>query len=326
MTRTWQSRLRTLSILVALLLLPTDAFTQGLERALITHSSESITTAFLTYGIERGYYRTEGIDLEFRLLRGELAVNSLVGRKEVDYIYGTGTAFLAAVQGLPVRILANNFSSVLFYLMGLPTVRTAIDLKGKKIAVTSLSGSGAASARAALKSLGLDPDRDVTLIVIGAAPIRLAAMESKSVEAAIMPMPWNIIMRKKGFRELIFAGRVMQPQPLTGIAASLQKMEREPAQIKKMLGGFLATLRAVRREKRDFVAYVAQKFRMELPIAEEVYERAIEVLTPDGTIEEAILQNYLEQVRKEVGIKKETSLGEIVDYRWIRNVAAERRK
>ena len=301
-------------------------FGQNLEKALITHSSESVTTAFLAYGIDRGFYRVEGIDLEFRLLRGELAVSSLVGRKEVDYIYGTGTAFLAAVQGVPVRILANNFKSVLFYLMGSPNIKTALDLKGKKVAVTSLSGSGAVSARAALKSLGLDPDRDVTFIVIGAAPVRLAAIESGSVEAAIMPIPWNVVMRKKGFQELIFAGSVMPPQPLTGIATSRDKMAHEQLQVKKVLRGFLATLRAVRRERKEFVTYVAQKFRMENSIAEEVYERAVEILTSDGTIDEPILRSYLDQVKKETGGKSEASLADVVDYRWVREIATERKR
>ena len=63
------------------------------------------------------------------------------------------------------------------------------DLKGKKVAVASLSGTGAAATRASLKALGVDPDRDITLIVIGAASVRMAAMEVGAVEAAIMPVP-----------------------------------------------------------------------------------------------------------------------------------------
>ena len=87
---------------------------QGLEKALITHSSESISIAPLTYGIEKGFYRKEGVDLQFRILRGDLAISSMVSGKEVDYIYGAGTAFLAAVRGAPVRILSHDFKSVLF--------------------------------------------------------------------------------------------------------------------------------------------------------------------------------------------------------------------
>jgi len=69
---------------------------QGLEKALITHSSESISITPLIYGIEKGFYRKEGVDLQFRILRGDLAVGAMLSGKEVDYIYGAGTAFLTS--------------------------------------------------------------------------------------------------------------------------------------------------------------------------------------------------------------------------------------
>src|SRR3989304_2709844 len=200
---------------------------QGLEKALITHSSESISITPLIYGIEKGFYRKEGVDLQFRILRGDLAIGAMLSGKEVDYIYGAGTAFLAAVRGAPVRILSHDFKSVLFYLMAQPDIQSPKDLKGKKIAVSSLGGTGAASARACLKALGLDPDKDMTFIVIGAASIRMAAMETGSVQAAIMPVPWNSRMRQKGFKELIFAGKGIS-QPLTGIATTKEKIEQNP--------------------------------------------------------------------------------------------------
>ena len=74
------------------------------EKVVITHSSESISITPLIYGIERSFYRKEGIDLQFRVLRGELAVSSIVSGKDVDYMYGAGTAFFAAVRGLPMKV------------------------------------------------------------------------------------------------------------------------------------------------------------------------------------------------------------------------------
>jgi hypothetical protein len=56
------------------------------EKLLITHSSESISITPLIYGIEKGFYRREGIELQFRVLRGELAVSSIVSGKDVDYM------------------------------------------------------------------------------------------------------------------------------------------------------------------------------------------------------------------------------------------------
>ncbi len=297
-------------------------YSQGLEKALVTHSSESISLTPLLYGIDKDFYRKEGIDLQFRILRGDLAISAMLSGKDVDYIYGTGTAFLAAVRGAPVVILSHDFKSVLFYLMAQPNVRSPNDLKGKKVAVSSLGGTGAASARASIKALGLDPDRDVTFIVIGAASIRLAAMETGSVQAAIMPVPWNIRMRSKGFKELIFAGKVIS-QPLSGLATTKQKIEQNPAGVKKVLRGFLRTLRAVRRERKEVIEFITRKFNLDPQVAEEAYPIMLQTLTEDGTVSQQTLQDLLEQVKKETGIKRDISVGDIVDYRMLREVARE---
>ena len=317
--------MRQLGILLGIALFalaPAPCGAQKLERALLTHSSESISIAPLLYGIEKGLYKREGVDLQFRILRGDLAIAGMVSSKDVDYIYGAGTAFLAAVRGAPVKILSHDFKSVLFYFMGQPSFQSAKDLKGKKIAVSSLGGTGTASTRACLKAMGLDPDRDVTYIVIGAASVRMAAMEAGSVEAAIMPVPWNFRMRQKGFKELMFAGTVMQ-QPLTGIATTREKIEKNLEQVKKVLRGFLRALRAVRQEKKEVVEFIGRKFSLDAATAEETYKVVLQTLSEDGTVSEDALKDLLEQMKKETGVTREIAVGDIVDYRLLKEVSRE---
>jgi NitT/TauT family transport system substrate-binding protein len=299
-----------------------ECWAQRLDKALLTHSSESISITPLIYGIEKGFYRNEGVDLQFRILRGDLAIAAMVNSKEVDYIYGAGTAFLAALRGAPVKILSHDFKSVLFYLMAQPNIQSGKDLKGKKVAVSSLGGTGAASARASIKALGLDPDKDVTYIVIGAASIRMAAMESRSIEAAIMPVPWNFRMRQKGFKELIFAGSVMS-QPLTGIATTREKVEKNPDQVKRMLRGFFRSLRAVKQEPKDVTEFIARRFSLDGPTAEETHKVVLQTLSEDGTVSAQALQDLLEQSKREAGVTREINVNDIVDYRMLREVAKE---
>ncbi len=311
--------------LSALLLLAVPAYgatPQGLEKVLVTHSSESISIAPMQYGIEKGLYRKEGLDIQFRILRGDLAIGAMVGSREVDYICGAGTAFTAAVKGFPVIVLSHDFKSVFFYLMAQPNVSGGKELKGGKVAVASLGGTGTAATRATLKAIGLNPDRDVTVIVIGSASVRMAAMEAGSVQAAIMPVPWNIRMRGKGFKELIYAGKVMS-QPLTGVAASREKLEKNPDQVRKMLRGFLASLNAVKREKKDVINFIGRRYSLEPDVAEEVYGAMLQNLTEDGTVPESVLLDLLEQTKAETGVKKDIPLPSLVDYRVLKEVAKD---
>lgn len=313
-----------LLVIVCLLSFAPSGRSQAPEKLLITHSSESISITPLIFGIEKGYYRREGIDLQFRVLRGELAVSSIVGGKDVDFMYGAGTAITAAVRGLPMKVVSHDFKSLLFYLMGSPRVRGGQDLKGKKVAVASLSGTGALATKASLRALGVDPDKDVTLIVIGAASIRMAALEAGSVEAAIMPVPWNFRLTQKGFKELIFTGKVLS-QPLTGIATSRERIENNPEQIKRMLRGFLRSLKAVKEEKKDAVEFIGRRFGLDAPTAEETHKIVLQTLSDDGTVSDGALRDLIEFTKQESGVKREINFRDIVDYSLVRQVHRELR-
>src|SRR5262249_2223289 len=95
---------------------------QATEKALITHQSESIGIAPLIYGIDKGFYRREGVDLQFRILRSDLAVSAIVGSRGVDHLHGTGTASPAGTKGLAIRILSHYIKRVLHYLMVPPSI------------------------------------------------------------------------------------------------------------------------------------------------------------------------------------------------------------
>src|ERR1044072_2928164 len=155
--------MRQLGILLGIALFaiaPAPAAAQKLDRALLTHSSESISIAPLLSGMVKRWYKKEGVDLHFRILRGDLTVAAMINSREVDYIYGAGTAFLAAVRGAPVKILSHDFKSVLFYFIVQPGIQSAKDLKGKKVAISSIGGTGTASTRGLLRARGRDPDQD----------------------------------------------------------------------------------------------------------------------------------------------------------------------
>jgi ABC-type nitrate/sulfonate/bicarbonate transport system substrate-binding protein len=127
-------------------------------------------------------------------------------------------------------------------------------------------------------------------------------------------------MKQKGFREMVFAGNVIS-QPLTGIATSKEKIEKNRAQVAKVLRGFMRSLRAVREEKKDFTDFIGRKFNLEPRVAEETYQVVLQTLSEDGTVSQQALEDLLEQMKKESGIKREISLQDIVDYRLLREVA-----
>jgi len=69
--------------------------------------------------------------------------------------------------------------------------------------------------------------------------------------------------------------------------------------------------------------FISRKFNLEPQVADETYRVVLQTLSDDGTVSQQVLQELLEQVKKEAGVKREISVGDIVDYRMLREVAKE---
>src|SRR6185503_14381898 len=208
------------------------------EKVIVSHTTRgSLSIGPLLYGIQRGFYRDEGIDLLYVSIRADLGIKTLI-TGDVDYLYSVGTIIRGAALGLPVKTLSFDFAKVMHFLMARPEITSAALLKGKRVGVSSFGATGDLAARVALQSIGLDPARDVSIVTLGSDTLRYAALQAGTVHATHMPLPFNIQMKKDGYRELFYAGKVLQ-RPLTGLATTTDKIKKNPRQVQRMVRAFL---------------------------------------------------------------------------------------
>jgi len=307
--------------LLVLFLFGSTGLSLAQKKVVISHSVRGgLSIGPLLYGIERGFYRAEGIDLLYVSIRADLGIKAMLAG-EVDYIYSAGTALRAAVRGVPVKALSFDFYKVFHSLMARPEIKSAGDLKGKKVAVGSFGATGDLAARVSLRAIGLDPVKDVTILALGADAIRYAALQSGVVQAANMPLPWNVRMKREGYRELFYAGKIFH-QPLTGLTTTAEKIEKNPDQVRRTLRAFARSSRALKEEKKEFLAFVEKKFSLAPDVAEEAYGYLIDALSQDGIVEDALLQTMLDDERKMAGMSKPVGASEVVDYRFLREALA----
>jgi ABC-type nitrate/sulfonate/bicarbonate transport system substrate-binding protein len=111
--------------------------------------------------------------------------------------------------------------------------------------------------------------------------------------------------------------------PLTGFSATVEKLEKNPQQVRKVLRGFLRSMKSFRHDKRDAVEFIARRFRLDGAVAEESYKIVLQSLSEDGTISQASLQEFLDGVRKEPGVKNQFTIGDLVDFRILREAAKD---
>jgi NitT/TauT family transport system substrate-binding protein len=121
-------------------------------------------------GIEKGWYKEAGFDLEITEGKGSGNVAQLVGNKTDTFGFAGADAVLKSVQtGIPVINVANLMPKDANAIFALKKtgVTKATDLKGKIIA-TTVGGTSDILLPAFLKGAGMT-DKDVTIVPVDAA-------------------------------------------------------------------------------------------------------------------------------------------------------------
>jgi len=304
-------------VIIIILLISSFSIATAQEKVIVGHSARAaLSIGPLLYGIERGFYRDEGIDLVYVSLRADLGIKALLSG-DIDYSYSTGTIIRGAILGLPVRNLSFDFSRVLHALMSRPDIPNATALKGKRVGVSSFGATGDLAARVGLRSLGLDPDKDVTIITLGTDTLRHAALIAGTVQATHMPVPLNIQLKKEGYHELVYAGKILQ-RPLTGLATSVEKIQKNPGQVQRMVRAFVRATRALKSERAGFIAFAQKKYGYSKDVMEEAYKYLIDALSQDGFVDDSSLQAAIDEAKGLAKITKPISQSDVVDYSFLR--------
>jgi ABC-type nitrate/sulfonate/bicarbonate transport system substrate-binding protein len=117
------------------------------------------------------------------------------------------------VAGADLEFVAAADTAFLFWLYSIPSIKTGADLKGKTIAVTSLTSSTYTAARIAVQSLKLDPEKDVIFTAVNNPPAILAAMQNGAVQAGAIGSSNIVQVRKTNLNLLVDVASLGVPYP-----------------------------------------------------------------------------------------------------------------
>jgi len=195
------------------------AAAQSLPLFRIANGTSGENPAVLWVGVDRGFYRRHGLNVEVIFMRsGPLAMSALAS-SDVQMVFTSSNNVLnVAASGLDVVIIGNVIGRMEGDFMARPEIKRPEDLKGKQVAIQSIGGGGWANNMLALDYLGLDPDRDnVRFIVLGDQPSRIQALETGRAQASWMGSTFSAPLKKKGYTVLLEMPRT----PISYLGASL---------------------------------------------------------------------------------------------------------
>ncbi len=169
--------------------------------------TDSITMTPFYLAEKMGYFKAEGLSVEFIPLPSAALMIAPLGAGQLDVGGGAITAGLynAVGRGIDLKIVADLGSDPPGYGFQTLVVRNSLlasggyksvkDLRGKRIAITARGISTSALVAALLKTGGLTMN-DVTMMYMPVAD-QIAAMRNGSLDASLMPEPGPSLAEKE---------------------------------------------------------------------------------------------------------------------------------
>ena len=198
---------------------------------------------------DSGIYARNGLDAQLIYFNsGTTAVTALItGETPISQTAGPGV-INATMNGSDTVMIAGGNVTLDYWMLSRPEIKTPEQLKGGAVAISRFGSASDFIVRYALQRLGLTPVKDVAILQVGSLTERLAAMETKRVQATVLAPPAMYQAQTRGFNMLVDIAALGLPYQATGVATT-RKFIRERTDVVRRY--IKAHIEAVHRFKTD---------------------------------------------------------------------------
>ena len=269
-----------------------------------------------------------GVDVQLIFVMGGALVSQMLAAGEIQIAANAPAALVSLVaNGTDIAMFLGVSNTSPFTLVSQPNIKTAADLRGKRLGTARFGGSSHVSALIALDYLKLDAKRDnVILLQTGLDPERMAALEQKGLDAAMLQRLPTKIMLAKGYTQLLNMNQAKIPYQNTVLAARRDYMAANAKLYDSFLRAIIEGYAYVfnKENKQSVKEVLAKNLRLpNVDAAEDFYAEALEELDrkPYPTVEgtKTVIKYVTEQNPKVASVKAER----IVDPSWIKKLDDE---
>ncbi|MGP4111722.1 ABC transporter substrate-binding protein [Streptomyces sp. 4N509B] len=227
---------------------------------LVVSETAGVPSSFLAYGVSRGFFSDEGVDLRVSPSSGGASVIPALLSGDID-IAGSNvvSAMIAMGRRMPIQMVAAGTSTAEdpaddFASLVVPEdspITSPEDLDGTRIAVNSLQNINDVVVNSVLSEAGLSND-DIRFVEMPLPDIP-AAIQRGDVDAGVLIEPFASIGRSQGLR--VLASPYVNTRPGLQIGTYLMTSERvadDPELVAAFRAGVERTARSVAEDPESF--------------------------------------------------------------------------
>ena len=236
------------------------------ERIKLDYSSVDASNAVWYTAQEVGLFKKNGLDSELIFIPSTTtAVSSIIaGDIPIGNASGGGVAS-AVVGGANLVMVACMLNTLPYELVVQESIKTAEDLRGKNIGISRIGSASDVAARALIRGLGLEPEKQVLIMQVGGPAERAASFRAGRIVG--FPSTPGIIHLTQGmpFKILISTADFPKRFDFPYICATTTKsyLSRQRDTVRKVLMAHIEAVQFFKTRKEETIQILRKYSRVE---------------------------------------------------------------
>lgn len=247
---------------------------------------------------DAGFFEKNGLNVEPVQIRGGSLITLAIITGDLPFSgAGAESVVAARASGGDIILLACPVDTDPVYLITRPEIKSPQELKGLASAVTRYGSTTHFYLRAALKHVGLNPDKDMTILQLGAGPEMVIALERGSIAAAALTTRYAIPFLQRGWPVLVDLSGTDLVYPSSCVTSSRAFIRAEPETTHNFLRAYVDGIHLIKKDRRfaekSFVKWMREK---DTAIARKTVEAYARVFKPAPTVPDKGILNVIEDL------------------------------
>lgn len=272
---------------------------------------------------DRGYYREEDLDVQLIVMGGGIGLRALIAGNVELAATGEPAVLSAYLSGARLQILFSSYYRPLLWLYSDPKYKSVADLKGRKIAVSSIGSASDVLTRDVLKKRGIEGGREVTMLGLGSPEARYMALKTGNVDAAVLSEGSKFIADEAGLRELINYLKEDVFLLSGSVGAREAFIKSDQPLIEKFLRATIKGQLYTQQNRAGTLPYVVKTLKVKDDHAQKIFDLSLPGFTRGGFVEESLQKEAFRQAVERLAIKEPPSVDRVFNYGFTRRILAD---
>jgi ABC-type nitrate/sulfonate/bicarbonate transport system substrate-binding protein len=243
----------------------------------IGYSGMSADQLVIWVAKETGIFAKNNIDAQLIYFTGGTTSVMAMISGDTPLIQASGPGIISVgLSGADPVYVVGGITTLDYWLMTQPEIKTPEQLKGGSIAVARFGGAADFVARFALSKLGLVPMKDVAILQVGSTPERFAALETKRVQGSVFPPAANFIAQKRGFHLLADVTSLGLAYQHQGGVTTRKFIREKPDIVRSFVKSYIEATHRTKTDRQTAMRILAKYLRLtDKDLLEKTYDSSV---------------------------------------------------